>query len=82
VSEDRYTVEQERSLRMRFVLDRVDGKPILSGHADCPECCHPLGLEPFGHLDLRDETVRYHLHLGCAECGRGLDVIEDFEWGP
>lgn len=82
MSEQRFTSAQERELRARYVLDRLDGKPILSGHADCPECDAGLRLKPFGELELRDDAVRYHLHLECAECGRGLDVLEDFDWGP
>lgn len=82
MSDPGYTDAQKRALRKRYVLDRLDGKPILSGRADCPECEVALRLKPFGELDLRDDVVRYHLHLECDDCGRGLDVVEDFEWGP
>lgn len=81
-SSDSYGAKEAADLRIRFVIDRLDGQPILSGHADCPDCLIPLGPEPVGRMDLSEEGVRYHLQMSCSECCRTLDLDEQFEWGP
>ncbi len=78
----RYPADEEAALKRCFVIDRIDGKPILAGHADCPDCDNPLSLHPMGRMDLTDDGVRVHLRVECSECGCGLRLVEDFDWGP
>jgi len=74
-----FTEQQEATLRPRFVLDRIDGQPVLVGHAECPEC--EIGLVPgrTGTMEFRGENVRLTLHVKCPSCRRRMNVQDDFE---
>lgn len=73
--------EVAERLRRRYVLDRCDGRPVLAGHADCPDCAVRLQLAPLGGMDLEEDRVRCHLWVRCPACRRALEISEDFEWG-
>lgn len=74
-----FTDQQQATLRPRFVLDRIDGQPVLVGHAECPEC--EVGLIPgrTGTMEFRGENVRLTLHVKCPTCHRRMNVQDDFE---
>lgn len=82
MSDESFTPEQQQVLKSRYVLDRVDGRPILTGHARCPECEVHLRPEPKGRMDLGEKLVRCTVSLQCPACGRKLSLSQEFEWGP
>jgi len=71
--------EVAATLRARFVVDRVDGQPLLRGHAECPHCSIRLRPEPTGVMELHDDCVRIRMRVSCLACGRGLPIVEEFE---
>ena len=74
-----FTTEQQNALRPRFVLDRMDGNPVLVGHAQCPECSVSLVPGRTGTMEFRAEGIRLTLHVKCPTCRRRMDVQDDFD---
>ena len=77
---DEFSPEQQVALRARYVVDRIDGKPILQGRARCPHCEVRLRLDPRGTLELEEKGVTATFRLQCPACGRTLSVAERFDW--
>ncbi|MBL8767255.1 MAG: hypothetical protein JNL94_07825 [Planctomycetes bacterium] len=69
-------------LRAKFVVDRVDGRPLLLGHADCPVCAVRLKLKPVGNMELRDAEIKIRFFVECGQCSRELSIEDSFHWGP
>lgn len=74
-----FTPDQQAVLRPRFVLDRIDGQPVLVGHAQCPECEIDLVPGRTGTMEFRSEAVRLTLHVKCPSCRKRMDVQDDFD---
>jgi hypothetical protein len=55
---EEFESEHRESLRARFVIDRIDGRPVLAGHARCPHCDVKLRRDPQGRMDLGETAVR------------------------
>ncbi len=75
---DDFSAELSAMLRTRYVVDRIDGRPILTGVSKCPYCEIRLRPDPTGVLELHDDRMRVIFRVSCMACGRTLRIVEDF----
>ena len=71
-----FSQEEVRKIRSRYVVDRVDGLPLLLGRATCPLCEQAMVRQPVGEMDVSQEGICCRFFVQCEECERSV-VIED-----
>lgn len=75
---DEFTIEECAAVRSRYVIDRIDGQPMLLGFARCPRCEVRFRVDPRGEIEMRSHEMEITFRVSCMACGRKLSIGDTF----